>query len=193
MHLNNRKTVFISGSAYEYGRFGEIGKPFIKHLSKALLKNNFRIVSGFGLGVGAQVVEGAIDEIHLERKEPIGRHLQCFPFPHESRSPKAWSAYRSDMISRADTAVFLFGNKLQDIFIRDADGVLEEFEMARSNKAVLIPVGVSGYVAEKLWKRVVNEYDDYYPCQDKREMVERLGNPSVAPEDLIDLIVRIAS
>ncbi|MDP4148551.1 MAG: hypothetical protein Q8932_12795 [Bacteroidota bacterium] len=193
MHLENRKTVFISGSAYEYGRFGEIGKPFIKHLSRALLKNGFRIVSGFGLGVGAHVVEGAIDEIHLERKEPIRDQLQCFPFPHQTRSPAVWSAYRNDMIARADTAVFLFGNKLQDIFIRDADGVLEEFEIARSNQAAVIPVGVSGYAAEKLWKRVVNEFDDFYPCKDKRGMVEQLGDPSVAPEDLIDLIIRIAS
>jgi hypothetical protein len=97
------------------------------------------------------------------------------------------------MISRAGTAIFLFGNKLEDISIRDADGVWEEFEIARSNHAVVIPVGSSGYVSEKLWKRVVNEYDDYYPNRDKCDMVEQLGDASVAPETLIDLIVRIAS
>jgi len=193
MHLDKAKTIFISGSAYEYGKFGEIGKPFIKHLSKALLKNDFKIVSGFGLGVGSHVVDGAIDEIHLKRKEQITDHLQCFPFPHENKSKTTMSAYRSNMISRAGAVLFIFGNKLEDISIKEADGVLEEFEIARSNKAMLIPVGASGYVAEKLWKRVVEEYDDYFETRDKFDLVEQLGNPSTAPETLIDLIIRIAS
>ena len=193
MHLDKAKTVFISGSAYEYGQFGEIGKPFIKHLSKALLKNDFKIVSGFGLGVGSHVVDGAIDEIHLKRKERITDHLQCFPFPHENKSKITRSAYRNNMVSRAGVVLFIFGNKLEDISVKEADGVLEEFEIARSNKALLIPVGASGYVAERLWKRVVGEYDDYFETREKSDLVEQLGNSSTAPETLIDLIIRIAS
>lgn len=193
MHLDKVKTVFISGSAYEYGKFEEIGRPFIKHLSKALLKKDFKIVSGFGLGVGPQVVEGVIDEIHLERKEQIADHLQCFPFPHENRSRTMRSAYRSDMISRAGTVLFIFGNKLEDISVKEADGMLEEFEIARSNKALLIPVGASGYAAEKLWKRVVGEYDDYFETREKFGLYEQLGNASTTPERLIDLVISIAS
>jgi hypothetical protein len=190
---DKKKTVFISGSAYEYGRFGEIGKPFIKHLSKTLLKNDFKIVSGYGLGVGTHVVEGVIDEIHLERKGKITDELQCFPFPHENRSSTIRNSYRSSMISRAGAAIFIFGNKLDDIAIKDADGVVAEFEMAKSNNALLIPVGVSGYASEKLWKRVVQEYDDYFETREKYSLYEQLGNPYIAPEKLIDLIVRIAS
>jgi hypothetical protein len=190
---DKKKTVFISGSAYEYGKFGEIGKPFIKHLSKTLLKNDFKLVSGYGLGVGAHVVEGVIDEIQLERKRRLTDELQCFPFPHENRSSTIWSSYRSSMISRAGTAIFIFGNKLNDIAVREADGVMAEFEMAKSNNALLIPVGASGYASEKLWKRVVGEYDDYFETREKYSLYEQLGNSSIAPESLIDLIVRIAS
>jgi hypothetical protein len=190
---DKKKTVFISGSAYEYGKFGEIGKPFIKHLSKTFLKNDFKIVSGFGLGVGTHVVEGVADEIHLERKVRLTDELQCFPFPFENRSSKLRNSYRSNIISRVGVAVFVFGNKLDDITIKEADGVMEEFEMARSNNAVLIPVGASGYASERLWKRVVHEYDDYFETREKYSLYEQLGNPSIAPETLIDIIVRIAS
>jgi hypothetical protein len=46
MPFDKRKNVFISGSAYEYGRFGEEnGRDFIRDLSKTLLKNGFKIIA----------------------------------------------------------------------------------------------------------------------------------------------------
>jgi hypothetical protein len=192
MPSDKKKTVFISGSAYEYGRFGDAGKFFIRDLSKALLKNDFKIVSGFGLGVGTYVVEGALDELYLEKKERLTDQLQIFPFPSKGHSPAWAQAYRDDIISRADTALFVFGNKLDDISVKDADGIENEFEIAKSKKAVLIPVGASGYVSRKLWKRVVEDYDDHFETREKYELVEQLGDPYNDPQTLIDLIIRIA-
>lgn len=188
-----RKTIFISGSAYEYGRFGDMGKGFIRDLSKALLKNDFKIVSGFGLGVGPYIVEGALDEIYMKRKEKITDRLQIFPFPPGGDSDAVKSSYRDNMISQAGTALFIFGNKLEDICIKESDGMLKEFEIARSNNALLIPVGASGYASEKLWKRVIEKYDDYFETREKYELYEQLGNPSIDPETLIDTIIRIAN
>jgi hypothetical protein len=193
MSPNKKKTVFISGSAYEYGRFGSAGKFFIRDLSKALLKNDFKIVSGFGLGVGPHVVEGALDGIYKGKKERIADQLQLFPFPPESHSEKTMDSYRDDMISRAGIAVFVFGNKLEDISVKEADGLLKEFEIAKSYKIVLIPVGASGYASEKLWKRVVRDYDDYFETRDKFNLYEQLGDRSTDPETLIDLVIRAAS
>ena len=56
-------------------------------------------------------------------------------------------------------------------------GSKSEFEIARSQKAVLIPVGASGYVSRKLWKRVVEDYDDHFETREKYELVEQLGDP----------------
>lgn len=48
-----RKTIFISGAAHEYGQFEKSSaEGFIYNLSKKISKMGFRIVSGFGLGVG---------------------------------------------------------------------------------------------------------------------------------------------
>ena len=192
MFSNKKKTVFISGSAYEYGRFGSAGKFLIRDLSRALLKNDFKIVSGFGLGVGSHIVEGALEEIHGNQQESIADQLQCFPFPPAGQSQKIRHSYRTDMISRTGVALFLFGNKLEDISIKEADGLLMEFEIARSQQVMLIPVGASGYASEKLWKRVMEGYDDYFETREKFELFEQLGDPSTDPETLIDLVIRVA-
>ncbi|HTI08439.1 MAG TPA: hypothetical protein VL832_07770 [Puia sp.] len=192
MLSEKRKTVFISGSAYEYGIFGETGKTFIRDLSRALVKNGFRIVSGFGLGVGSHILDGALEEIYLGQNEKITDHLQVFPFPSAGHPERITTSYRKDMISRAGVVIFVFGNKLEDIEVREADGMWKEFEIARSNKAILIPVGASGYASEKLWKKVVERFDDYFETREKFERYLQLGNPFLQPEQLIHLIIEIA-
>ncbi len=84
MHVNKRKSVFISGSAYEYGSFGDDGKLFIRDLSKTLLKNGFTIVSGFGYGVGNYVLEGALEELYVEQQERMTDRLKVIPLPHQA-------------------------------------------------------------------------------------------------------------
>lgn len=192
MLFSKRRTVFISGSAYEYGRFGDSGKPFIRNLTKSLLKNNFKIISGFGLGVGGAVIESALDEVYLEKKAPIDDHLQVYPFPIAARSDTIKHSYRKDMISRAGVAIFIFGNKLEEITLREADGMWQEFEIARSNQALLIPVGASGYVAEKLWLEMMDRFDEYVGSREKFELFQQLGAPYTRHDRLINLILEIA-
>jgi hypothetical protein len=194
MQANKQKTVFISGSAYEYGRFGDDGKHFIRELSKTLLKHDFKLISGLGSGVGNYVIEGALHEIYLSRREKMTDQLRVFPFPVFTDFIESMQAdYRNDMISQAGTAIFLFGNKLEDIAVREADGMRIEFEIARSHKALLIPVGASGYISEQLWKDVVERYDEYFDSREKFELYSLLGNPNAGPEELIDTILQIAS
>jgi hypothetical protein len=192
MPLNKRRTVFISGSAYEYGRFGDTGKAFVRNLTKTLLNNNFRIVSGFGLGVGSAVVEGALDEVYLKKKTSIAQHLRVYPFASHDHPEELKTGYRTDMIAQAGIAIFIFGNKLQDIAIREADGMIEEFQIALSNKARLIPVGASGYVSEKLWREMILRFDEYFDSREKFELYEELGAPYTRHDRLIELIMQIA-
>jgi hypothetical protein len=194
MYGNTRKSVFISGSAYEYGSFGDEGRDFIKELSKTLLKNEFTIISGFGYGVGNYVVEGALEELYLEKGERIADRLRVYPFPAQaSLIERIQESYRYDMIAQAETAIFLFGNKLEDISVREADGMIIEFEIARSRGARLIAVGASGYVSAKLWRDVVNSYDEYFATRENFGLYEQLGDSATPPQQLIDTIVAIAA
>jgi hypothetical protein len=196
------RTVFISGSAYEYGRFGDTGKTFVRDLTQSLVKNGFKIVSGFGSGVGNYILEGALQEIYPEKKGRLNDHLGIYPFPIQADGwtdtragflETIWENYRNDIISQAGIAIFLFGNKLEDITVREADGMLKEFQIARSHQALLIPVGASGYTSEKLWKNIVEQYDDYFENREHFGLYEQLGDPGTEPEDLIDVILQIAT
>jgi hypothetical protein len=194
MDGKTRKSVFISGSAYEYGPFGDEGRDFIKKLSKTLLKNGFTIISGFGYGVGNYVVEGALEEMYLEQGERMADRLKVYPFPaHAPLIGRIQECYRNDMIAQAETAIFLFGNKLEDISVQEAHGMIMEFEIARSLKARLIAVGASGYVSAKLWRDVVNSYDDYFETRENFGLYERLGDSATPPQQLIDTIVELAA
>ena len=191
---NKRRNVFISGSAYEYGSFGDSGKHFIKDLSRALLKNDFMITSGFGLGVGPYVVEAVLEEICLDRRRNIADRLQVFPFPPGNQhSEEIKSCYRDNIMARTGIALFIFGNKLEDISIQESRGMWKEFEIAHSSRSLLIPVGASGYASEKLWQKVFEKYDDYFETRDNYSLFEQLGDPSTSQETLIDLIIQIAN
>jgi hypothetical protein len=194
MYGNTRKSVFISGSAYEYGPFGDEGRDFIKELSRTLLKNGFTIISGFGYGVGNYVVEGALEELYLEKGERMADRLKVYPFPAQAPLiERIQESYRDDMIAQAETAIFLFGNKLEDISVREADGMIKEFEIARSRGAKLIAVGASGYVSARLWRDVVNSYDEYFATRENFGLYERLGDTSAPRAALIDTILAIAA
>ncbi|HMH24410.1 MAG TPA: hypothetical protein VK563_21660 [Puia sp.] len=194
MLSDKRRNVFISGSAYEYGKFGESGKHFIKDLSKGLLKNDFMITSGYGIGVGQYIVEAVLEDLLVDDRENIAEKLQVFPFPpgdHHSEELK--HCYRNNIMARTGTALFIFGNKLEDISVKESNGMLKEFEIACANNALVIPVGASGYISQKLWEMVFEKYDDYFETREKYILFEQLGDPSTDGETLIDLVIRIAN
>jgi hypothetical protein len=199
MLSNRKKTVFISGSAYEYGRFGDDGKDFIRSLARSLLRHDYKIITGFGYGVGKYLVEGALHEIYGQQKTRLTDQLRVFPFPASDGYPdhpdldSIHRNYREDMISQAGTAIFLFGNKLEDIAIRAADGMRKEFEIARANGTLIIPVGVSGYISAELWKDLVDHYDEYFTDRSALDWYALLGNPTARMSDWIDAILKIAS
>ena len=159
----NQNNVFISGSAAEYGSFSkEEADYFIKLLSKQLIQNDFNIISGFGLGVGSSVMSGALEEIYMSNTESIDNRLLLRPFPQGEDVKKLWQRYREDMISRAGVSIFVFGNKIDNNVVVDANGVKSEFEIAKEKNNILIPVGCTGFMTKKLWDDVNSDLQKYY-------------------------------
>lgn len=199
MHSIRQKNIFISGSAYEYGTFGEEGKDFIRNLTKALLRGGFSITTGFGAGVGNYVVESALLEIYSQPRIRLTDRLRVFPFP----APNGWAdqpkldtlfqSYREDMISGAGAAIFLFGNKLSDIAIRESDGMWKEFGIARSHGTLIIPVGISGYISAAIWNDLIDRFDLYFADRSMFDQYLRLGDPEAGQSGWIDAVLRIAN
>ncbi|EZS39162.1 hypothetical protein W591_02177 [Staphylococcus aureus VET0332R] len=168
-----RKTIFISGSATEYLPFNsEAGKYFLHQLSKKLVENDFKLVTGFGLGVGSYVINGVADYINSNKKSKLQNHLNILPFSQDSSGDldlkEVWKKNRLEMISECGMALFLFGNKEKDGKIVLADGLEEEYKIAERQELVRLPINVTGYKT----KNLSEQYNEEINIQFKEKILK---------------------
>ncbi|WP_163082419.1 SIR2 family protein [Acinetobacter baumannii] len=188
-----KRTVFISGAAHDFQPYtkDEVEK-FIFELSKEIIKLDFRVISGFGLGIGSSVIAGAIDELLSSGKRITEDDLILRPFPQttsgEKTLPELWTAYRKDMISFAGISLFLFGNKIDGTTgkIIDSTGMIEEFEIAKANDCILLPVGATGSMAKKLAERVAKE--NLQPDISLENITNEIDDLSVLKQNILGIL-----
>lgn len=193
------RTVFISGSAEEYGAWDRAeAQEFIHKLSKGIVTSGYRVVNGFGWGIGSAVINGALDAVYERPDRYSEDQLIIKPFPQyktgEKELPVLWEEYRQRMIKHAGIAIFVFGNKFdQDKKIVHANGVRREFEIAVENGLIPIPVPATGYVAEELFSEVSKDFKAYYSgYEDVIPLVEGLSKHGPREADkIINGIIQI--
>lgn len=185
-----RKTVLISGSAHEYGTWTQArAESFIRDLSQALIRNDNRIVSGFGLGVGSQVITGVLEQLYHHQGKRLHDELILRPFPQGTDAQKQWENYRQEMIAHAGVALFVFGNKLEAGKVVAANGVRREFEIAKEKGLLLIPIGATGYVAKDLWQDIKDNFNTYYPAHaELKPLFDGLEDPADAKHLIANVI-----
>jgi hypothetical protein len=190
------RQVFISGSATTYAPWTENeSHRFLTLLGKRLAENGMGVITGFGLGVGPHVINGVLDHLENEGTRNLTERLTLRPFPYAITDPakkeNRWTAYRKEMVSHAGVAIFVFGNKVGASGpVSMADGMLEEFELAHSSGLLLIPVGGTGYVAERLHKQVSEDLSKYFPqVRGLKTALANLGAKR-APSDMVERILK---
>lgn len=155
-----QKTIFISGAAHDYAPFNQVDvEKFVSELTQDILEMGYRVVTGFGLGIGSSVISGAVEYLLKKRKKIDEDHLVLRPFPQDEQGKQLWTLYRQDMIDYAGISIFLFGNKYQDGELVLADGIQEEYDISKSNGNILLPIGSTGYMAKELWDKLSKESD----------------------------------
>ncbi|WP_338874900.1 SIR2 family protein [Spirosoma sp. SC4-14] len=193
-----KRTVFISGSAADYGRMDQQqAQGFIHNLSKALIKAGYRIVNGFGWGVGSAVINGALEAIYERPDKYTDDQLIMRPFPQfktgAKELPELWTEYRQRMIAEAGVAVYVFGNKLQDGQLIDAPGVHEEFEIAKAQGVTAVPIGSTGFMTEQIYREVVSEYSAalFQQHSDLAAMYSEIGDSDRSDAKTIQSVINI--
>jgi hypothetical protein len=190
------KNIFISGCVAEYQ--GDWTKDrvddFTHRLASELVFEDYRIVSGFGFGIGSTIINGALEEIMRSKYKHVDEHLCLRPFPQTSSGAMPMNElkkkYREDMIQQAGIAVFIFGNKEDENEkgkIIHADGMIEEFKIAKEQKKVIIPIGSTGGASAIIYSEVKHNIADYPYLQD---YIDKLMQTSDA-KLLIDLVCSI--
>lgn len=187
-----QRTIFISGSAEEYGAWTKsMTEEFLRDLSRALVQQGYRVATGVGLGVGDAVITGAIEEVYRARTGHIEDSLVMRPFPRanpdEAVRQRLWEDYRQDLISAAGICLVVLGNKRVDGQIVSAGGVRREYEIARQHGLNVVPLGATGYMANEIWSEMSSTFDTHYPNAKTglREHFSRLGEAAEKPAELI--------
>lgn len=193
-----KKTIFISGAAHDYGKWDEKSALNFTHkLSSMLISQGYRIVSGFGLGVGSAVIAGALEKIYMEPNSNVSDQLILRPFPQASQGkiplPELWQMYREDMISHAGIAIFVFGNKKSnDDKLVESDGMLKEYEIAKKNGLLVIPIGMTGFVAKRLWDIELEILlSDSNVSEKIKETYSELGGDGKSLNDAIETLQKL--
>jgi hypothetical protein len=192
-----QRTIFISGSADDFAPWNVDGaNQFVAGLAKALVEKGYRVVTGFGLGVGPSVIAGALDPILRDKRRYRPTQLVARPFPvligDRRQQDKVFRDYREDMIGLAGIAIFLFGNKREKGKIIPAEGVEKEFDMAVDHGLKVIPVGATGHVSGQLWEKVRGDFESFYPEAPNAlpQLFARLGVAGSTPPELIQTIMK---
>ena len=191
------KTIFISGSAEHYGAWSKKeALSFIHLLSKSIILADFKIVNGFGWGVGSAVFNGALEAIYERPGKYSKKQLLVRPFPQiktgNKELPKLWAAHRQNMISLAGIAIFVFGNKMKDGKLEIADGVDKEFRMAISQGLIPIPIGATGYVTKNISDEILETPKNFYSGMEWIiPIIEELADPTLQMEEMIKKVMSI--
>lgn len=190
------KNVFISGAAEEFGSWSaDNASNLAFKLSKSLVKKDYRVVSGYGLGLGSPIVHGALDEIYASKYKHTDNYLTLRPFPQGITDPtkrqQIFTQYRDEMIDTAGIALFMFGNKIDKTSgkIINSVGCWEEYQIALKHHCYIIPLASTGYEAREIMKDVKKNIADFGYLTDFIDRLEK----TIKEDDLVGLVMEIIS
>ncbi|MGL5268805.1 MAG: hypothetical protein ACRC8P_03520 [Spiroplasma sp.] len=126
-----------------------------------------------------------------DKNKNIDDILDIWPFPQnikENERKQAWTEYRQKLINKAGVVIFVFGNKLDSknktIL---SEGMIEEFEIAKSKNKIIIPIASTGYASNEILKRIEKNIEDFSYLKDYIGILKAEKNQ----QELIKVILKI--
>ena len=193
-----RSNIFISGAAHSYSPFSEEkAKELIHNLSYKLAEAEYKIISGYGLGIGSIVINGALEYKYQSSYRNLDDLLILRPFPQIQSGDKSiserWTDYRNEIISQAGIAIFMFGNKLDkngEIVL--SNGMKEEFEICLNHNVIPIPIGCTGSISKELWNDIMENHTKlYFNDQLLMDEIRKLGQSDISNDEIISTVLSI--
>jgi hypothetical protein len=155
------RRIWVSGSWPVEGGGSEAGKLYSlsEHIGHWIGKSGHDLVSGAGMLVGSGAISGFLDSLRSSGGWDLDRRLVVRPFPQplvdKPPSKTQWTALRTELARHAGIAIFIGGAKTELGHLITADGVLEEFELAKDAGAFLIPVAATGGAAQVIYDKLL--------------------------------------
>jgi hypothetical protein len=193
-----RRTVFVSASAANFEPWGRKAvTDFADALGRRLISSGTRLATGIGIGIGDALLSGALREV-MRSDSSIEENLVLRPFPQSGdpgQQAAVWKKYREEITSHAGIAVFLFGTKEGDEGTILADGMEQEFDIARAQGLAVVPVGATGGMAKQLADRSLADPAQFIPelGPEASTLVQGLAEPTEDLSSLIDPLMELIS
>lgn len=194
-----RRSILVSGSAHEYVPLGRTRVDELSHtIGVEIIRRGYNFISGFGLGIGGSAVLGALEELYAKQRSISANNRTVIrPFPQDKPAgtnlSAFWSKYREDMISKAGFVIFVSGNKWDEVSRRTvtADGVLEEWQIAKKMRKYPIPIGATGHAARQIWEEVNSSLDTFFPKGGVQGHFKTLGDERSSNKEIVEAIFAI--
>jgi hypothetical protein len=191
------KNVLVSGSADDPGPLGKDRLDSLaRRIGKEIITRGCNLVSGYGLGIGGACILGANEVAYFDKNTRAGQRLFLRLFPQEIPATvnrtELYTRIRKEMVEQSGVAIFLAGNK------RDAsgavvlaDGVMEEYNLAKAESKILVPVACTGHAAEKIWRELEPQLASLFPKVDVQPEFKVLCDLNSSEDQLIEAIFGI--
>ena len=161
-----------------------------------MIYRGYKIINGYGKCIGNAVVAGAYDKVkYKEEGASLQDFVEIYPFPRVTNEAITYSlniiktANRQLMAKDCPFTIFIYGLKDNN---EKAQGMEDEFALAKQNNSFLIPVGATGYISKEFWKRINQNITEYFPkcLLDKKVFWDKFNvlNKSLKVDRVIDFM-----
>jgi Sir2- and TIR-associating SLOG family/SIR2-like domain len=186
------RAVFVSGSLAE-GALPPDDAAYVRavarEVGKAVADSGKRLVSGYGLGIGDQVLSGMLVAGWLDASSNLDKRITIRPFPQTVPADVDRTIfnrrYREDLVALAGTCIVVCGirAKKDEAGFENAPGVKQEVEIATSLGRHVVPIGATYGAAAELWKDVSGHLDKL-DARIPRDALKALGVEKTPPETI---------
>ncbi|MDE5553218.1 MAG: hypothetical protein K2I67_01580 [Malacoplasma sp.] len=155
-HKSYKLNVFISGTFDEIDNINYA--KFVNCLTRRLLDKNYKIINGYGKGVGDNVIStvrkfsyaNAMDFNNLAE-------INYFPLNSKLTSLEEYKSIaesiRVHMAVEADISLFLYGTKNGEL---KNEGVQREYQLSLENNCIIVPLASTGCETENIYTNYVD-------------------------------------
>lgn len=163
-NLNN---IFVSGSMSMDNDQWTIdsAKLFASSLVQQLVADGLHITSGYGVEIGNAIISGVLNEVKQKKYAHFDEYLRLYPFPQPKPGgnfKELWHNYRVEIIKDCGAIVFIFGNKIDKEGNKIvADGMFDEYEVARNQNTIMIPIASTGDTAQQIFDEMYKNRHEY--------------------------------
>lgn len=163
-NLNN---IFVSGSmSMDNDQWTtDSAKLFASSLVQQLVADGLHITSGYGVEIGNAIISGVLNEVKQKKYAHFDEYLKLYPFPQPKPGEdfkELWHNYRAEIIKDCGAIVFIFGNKTDKEGNKIvADGMLDEYEVARNQNTIMIPIASTGDAAQQIFDEMYKNRHEY--------------------------------